>query len=209
MKKINYDELVVLLNNVKSNDINVTFVRNSGVNQKLDDIESEHGYISAIETGNVSIGGTYAERIAEALAKKKISEEYQCGARPWGEFMMKGIVLYENGKRYLRVYYHPKNILTSFLNNAGKEISNKYMLENKLYVPMANEVKKQTKAGLYGDEQVLMHNIRFDSIIDITLDGVTYQVNDCDTAMFNGFLRKFKNEYGELIGNMLRLAELR
>lgn len=124
-------------------------------------------------------GGSYEERVNEALVADGSTGTFKGGSLAWGEFVKgaEGRVIEYNGKYYVRCYIKHDLIpdVRYFVN--GKEATAEQISDIKAFTADKSGSAKQTNEGLAEDKQVIPNNIDFDKIITIEVDGVEYTIS--------------------------------
>jgi hypothetical protein len=141
--------------------------------------------VNKLQTIEYAYGKSYEQRVNEALEENGKEGTFKSKKLPWGEWLegAEGSVIAhtKNGedKLYIRCYLKkgvdPK---TEYYVN-GKPATEEEVATIKEFTPSrTKDSSTQSEAGLEQEQQVVVNAVDFDNIITITIDGVTYELND-------------------------------
>lgn len=124
-------------------------------------------------------GGSYEERVNEALVADGSAGTFKGGSLSWGEFVKgaEGRVIEYNGNYYVRCYINNDNTPEVRYFVDGKDATDAQVKDIKAFTPEKGGSAKQANEGLAENKQVIPNNIPFDKIISIEVDGVEYTIS--------------------------------
>lgn len=129
-------------------------------------------------TGVYSFGGSYEERVNEALVADGSTGTFNSGALAWGQYVKgaEGRVIEHNGKFYVRCYMdNPSNINTRYTID-GHLATDTEIDTIKEFTPKSSGSAKQLAEGLTEDKQIKPLNIEFGKIEKITIGSTEYAI---------------------------------
>ena len=173
MKVINEITLLQLLENAKSNKVEITNVSHSIVNRNVIP-RNYRDYVVGLVHGNYTIGLNYGKEINRRLVENGVKKEYKAMARPYGEWIIPNVALEANGEIYIRAYYNNPEDLNVKIQFLGGDIPKDVEERIKRSVTTCNY--RQKKAGLKDGQYLLMRMIKPSSIKKIKIDNEEYLV---------------------------------
>lgn len=141
--------------------------------------------VMRLQTIEYGFGGSYEQRVNEALAENNIEGEFKSGGLKWGKWVegAEGAVISHTkdgvDKLYMRCYVKHNGVKSTEYYVNGKPASE--MQESTIIEFTPNRTKDcstQSEAGLEKGKQVIPNVVDFDNIITITIDGTTYELNE-------------------------------
>ena len=195
--------MMTLLNNAKSNEIEVRYISNSLVNRKRLSLLGDHRDIYGMVIGKFTINTDYIKQINDKLNEHNSAEIYKANPRAYGEWLNKNTIGY-CGKALLQTTYKIKDISTRFYtmdkDNDVAEVPLMYMNSHQLINHFQSMSRRQMKMGIPEEECILTRPIRLDSIMRIKIDGVNYRLTSLREAIRNDERRT--DEKKKLNGNI-------
>lgn len=141
--------------------------------------------VMKLQTIEYAYGKSYEDRVNEALVESGKEGTFESKSLPWGKWLegAEGSVIShtKNGedKLYIRCYLK-KGVepdVTYYVN--GKPATEDEVDTIKAFSPnRSKDSSTQSEAGLEQEKQVIVNAVDFDNIISITIEGVTYELND-------------------------------
>lgn len=134
--------------------------------------------VEKVQKSVYAFGGSYEERVNEALVADGSTGDFKAATLPWGEWIVEGKTISHNGKVYLRCYIvEGKTSLVSvdYLVN-GKPADEKQVQDIKDFTPEKKPSAKQEAAGLESGKQVIPNNIDLDKVVTVEIDGTEYEI---------------------------------
>lgn len=142
--------------------------------------------VMRLQTIEYAYGKSYEQRVNEALAENNIEGEFKAKELPWGKWLSKeamGAVISHTkdgvDKLYMRCYIKDNGVKSTEYYVNGKPATQSEINTIKEFTPNANKNSgTQSAVGLEQEKQIIPNVVDFDKIITITIEGVTYEVND-------------------------------
>lgn len=121
-------------------------------------------------------GGSYEERVNEALRADGSTNEFKGGALKWGEWFVQNKIIMHQDQFYVRVYVDKDNTPNVQYFVDDKPATDEQVKTIKEFEVKSSGSAKQANEGLSEEKQIIPNNIRFDTIITIEIDGVEYEI---------------------------------
>ena len=121
-------------------------------------------------------GGSYEERVNEALVADGSAGTFKTSELTWGEWAVQGRIIKNGDKLYVRVYVNRDNKPEVRYFVDGKEATPQQKEMIRDFTPEKGGSAKQANEGLSEEKQVIPNNIDFDKIITIEVDGTEYEI---------------------------------
>ena len=142
--------------------------------------------VMRLQTIEYAFGGSYEQRVNEALAENNIEGEFKAKELPWGKWLSKeamGAVISHTkdgvDKLYMRCYVKDNGVKSTEYYVNGKPATQSEVDTIKEFTPSrTKDSSTQSEVGLEKGKQVIPNAVDFDNIVTITIEGVTYEVND-------------------------------
>jgi hypothetical protein len=141
--------------------------------------------VNKLQTVEYAYGKSYEQRVNEALVENGKEGSFESKELPWGHWLKgaEGSVISHNkkgeDKLYLRCYVKKDVEPTIEYYVNGKSATEDELATIKKFTPSrTKDSSTQSEAGLETEKQVVVNAVDFDNIITITIEGVTYEVND-------------------------------
>ena len=186
MKTISKIDLVQLLSATNANSVTIVQRGECKMNKTNNPFYHKEGR-SWVPDFNVEkeskttydFGGSYEERVNEALVADGSAGTFKGGSLAWGEFVKgaEGRVIEYNGKFYVRCYINRGNAAEVHYFVDGKAATEEQIKDIKEFTPDKGGSAKQANEGLAEEKQVIPNNVDFDKIISIEVDGVEYTLS--------------------------------
>lgn len=134
--------------------------------------------VEKISTSEYAFGGSYEERVNEALVADGSVGDFKTASLPWGEWIVEGKTISHNGKVYARCYIveGTSNVVSVEYTVNGKPATEKQIEAIKQFTPEKKQSAKQEAAGLERGKQVIPNNIDLDKVVSAVIDGVDYEI---------------------------------
>jgi hypothetical protein len=128
-------------------------------------------------------GGSYEERVNEALKADGSTNVFEAKSLPWGKWWIDNKIIEHNGQFYLRCYLDRDS---DDKPEVQYLVDGKPATDSQLKDIDAFEIKnqdaigsnRQTNEGLSAEKQVIPQNVKFENIVYIIIDDVEYELND-------------------------------
>ena len=162
---------IVMKNEAKLNKTNNPFYEKQGRSWVAKDI------VEKISTTEYAFGGSYEERVNEALVADGSEGTFKSASLPWGKWIVEGKTIENNGKVYARCYIveGQTSVLDVDYTVNGKPATDEQIETIKKFSPERKPSAKQEAEGLERGKQVIPNNIDLDKIVTITIDGIEYE----------------------------------
>lgn len=141
--------------------------------------------VMRLQTIEYGFGGSYEQRVNEALAENNIEGEFKSQPLKWGKWVegAEGAVISHTkdgvDKLYMRCYVKADGVKSNEYFVNGKSATESEIETIKQFAPnRTKDCSTQSEVGLEQGKQVIPNVVDFDNIIAITIEGVTYEVND-------------------------------
>ena len=141
--------------------------------------------VMRLQTIEYAFGGSYEQRVNEALAENNIEGEFKSQPLKWGKWVegAEGAVISHTkdgvDKLYMRCYVKDNGVKSTEYYVNGKPATQSEVDTIKEFTPSrTKDSSTQSEVGLEQGKQVIPNAVDFDNIITITIEGVTYEVND-------------------------------
>lgn len=186
-KQVSKQELSQILASTDETEITVTTRGEAKLNKTDNPFYEKQGrvwvakdLVEKIATSQYAFGGSYEERVNEALVADGSNGTFKAAALPLGEWEAEGKVIRHNGKLYARCY---------IVEGSGQRVEVRYEVNGQPatdeqvktineFTPSRKPSAKQEAEGLEQGKQVIPNNIDFDKIVEITVGDETYTVGD-------------------------------
>lgn len=141
--------------------------------------------VMRLQTIEYAFGGSYEQRVNEALAENNIEGEFKSQPLKWGKWVegAEGAVISHTkdgvDKLYMRCYVKDNGVKSTEYYVNGKPATQSEVDTIKEFTPSrTKDSSTQSEVGLEKGKQVIPNAVDFDNIVTITIEGVTYEVND-------------------------------
>ena len=134
--------------------------------------------VEKIQKSVYAFGGSYEERVNEALVSDGSAGDFKAASLPWGEWIVEGKTISHNGKVYIRCYIvegQTEILSVDYLVN-GKEATAEQVQAIKDFTPEKKPSAKQEAAGLESGKQVIPNNIDLDKVVCVEIGGTIYEI---------------------------------
>jgi len=184
--KITKGQLQAMLENIQGEtEITVTVKGEAKMNKTNNPFYEKQGRawvakdnVEKIQKSVYAFGGSYEERVNEALVADGSAGDFKAASLPWGEWIVEGKTISHNGKVYARCYIvegKSSLVSVSYLVN-GKEATSEQEKSIKDFTPEKKPSAKQEAAGLEQGKQVIPNNIDLDKVVSVEVDGAEYEI---------------------------------
>lgn len=184
MKSISKSDLVKLLGATSVNEVIIIQRGECKMNKTNNPFYHKEGrswvadYDVEKESRSVyDFGGSYEDRVNEALVADGSNGTFKAGALAWGEWEVQGRVIRNGEKLYVRVYVKndSKPDVSYFVN--GKAATKEQIAIIRDFTPEKKASSKQLEEGLAEEKQIIPNNVDFDKIVSIEIDGIEYTIS--------------------------------
>jgi hypothetical protein len=121
-------------------------------------------------------GGSYEERVNEALRADGSTNEFTGSGLRWGEWFIQNKVILYQGQFYVRAYVDKGNTPDVEYFVDDKPATEQQIKDIKEFEIESSGSAKQANEGLSEEKQIIPNNIRFDTIVTIEIDGTEYEI---------------------------------
>lgn len=177
--------LVNLLSKTTENVIGITYVTKCKMTKNGNPFYTKSGRsfvpnckVEKSVTGVYSFGGSYEERVNEALVADGSTGTFNSGALAWGQYVKgaEGRVIEYNGNFYVRCYMDDPSKIDTTYTIDGRLATATEIDTIKEFTPKPSGSPKQLAEGLAEDKQVKPLNIEFGKIEKITIGSTEYTI---------------------------------
>jgi hypothetical protein len=183
--RISYQDLVNILvkASATAESVEVQTYSVAKMNKRGNSLKDER--VMRLQTIEYAYGKSYEQRVNEALVEDGKEGSFESKPLPWGKWVegAEGSVIShtKNGedKLYLRCYLKKDAVPTvEYYVNGNPATDDEIAIIKEFTPSRTKDSSTQAKAGLEQEKQVVVNAVDFDNIITITVEGVTYEVND-------------------------------
>ena len=183
--KVSKEELIVLLCMTNASEVTILSRSEAKMNKTNNPFYHKEGrawvadHVVEKESKVVyDFGGSYEERVNEALSEHGKDSSFNSGGLSWGSFVNggEGRVIEYNGTYYVRCYLNKNNKSEVRYFVDGVEATSEQERQIKDFTPTRGGSSKQANEGLSEGEQIIPNNISFDKILTIEIDGTEYEI---------------------------------
>lgn len=183
--KISHQDLVniLIMAMATAESVEVQTYSVAKMNKRNNPLSNER--VMRLQTIEYAFGSSYEQRVNEALAENNIEGEFKSRGLKWGKWVegAEGAVISHTkdgvDKLYMRCYVKADGVKSSEYFVNGKSATESEIETIKQFAPSrTKDCSTQSEVGLEQSKQVVVNAVDFDNIITITIEGVTYEVND-------------------------------
>jgi hypothetical protein len=184
-KKITENDLIQLLDKTSAETIKVVSRKECKMNKTNNPFYKKEGRkwvpVNVVEKQNVITylygGGTYEERVNEALKADGSTNTFESRELPWGEWFIMNKIIKYGANFYVRCYLDINNTGTKEYFVDGKPATAEQLkLIDEWEIKDKDYSERQLTEGLTPDKQVYPQSVKFENIVTIEVDGVEYEL---------------------------------
>ena len=184
-KKITENDLIQLLDKTSAETITVVSRKECKMNKTNNPFYKKEGRkwvpVNVVEKQNVTTylygGGSYEERVNEALKADGSTNEFKAKELPWGEWFIMNKIIKYGANFYLRCYLDPDNKGTKeYFVDGNPATAEQLKLIDEWEIKDKDYSERQLAEGLTADKQVYPQSVKFENIVTIEVDGVEYEL---------------------------------
>lgn len=184
--KINKSDLIQLLSSTSAESITILQRSECKMNKTNNPFYHKEGrawvpdcLVEKESKTTYDFGGSYEERVNEALVSDGSAGTFKAAGLTWGEFVQgsNNRVIEYNGKFYVRCYINRDNTSEVSYFVDGVPATDQQVADIKAFTPEKKESAKQANEGLTAEKQIIPNNVSFDNILVIEIDGTEYEIS--------------------------------